>query len=458
MDDFKSIILRNAGNDYSYLYMRDAVIQRAMAEYTDLDWQAWRPAMICINGEYRGILNIRERSNEDNIYTNYDGLEDIDMVENWWRIKEGDMRNYNAFKSFWNEQGHSLEEYAQWMDWQEYINLMLMNLFQNNRDFPGNNFMMWRPKTDDGRWRFLAKDIDFGLGLNSSKAEFNTIEWLFDPDYDSYFNWANKYEHTLLFRRLMEDEDFKREFIDRAAIYMGDFMNEKGIREIWDSMYGQISAEYPYHKELNIQRWQNYTNELNKAYDWLANRANHFYNHLSSYYDLGEAIPVAINKNVNSEDLKDIEIRINHVKLSKGVFDGKFFSDRPMCITAIPTNDKRVVGWSTTIVSDDDSISTDICYGDELTLTIPSCSNIIIDAQFDTEDGIHCLKQTATRWIFENSKLTFYDLGKDTLVRIYDLAGRLVFTGQGRDSILARPIPIKGFHIVRAGNHTFKLK
>ena len=76
--DFKSIILRNAGNDFDYLYMRDAIIQRVMGQNTDLDWQAWRPVIVYFNGIYKGILNIRERSNEDNIYTNYDGLEDID--------------------------------------------------------------------------------------------------------------------------------------------------------------------------------------------------------------------------------------------------------------------------------------------------------------------------------------------------------------------------------------------
>lgn len=87
--DFKSIALRNAGNDFDYLYMRDAIIQRNMAEHADLDWQSWRPVIIYINGIYKGMLNIRDRSNEDNIYTYYNGLEDIDMFENWSELKEG---------------------------------------------------------------------------------------------------------------------------------------------------------------------------------------------------------------------------------------------------------------------------------------------------------------------------------------------------------------------------------
>ena len=85
--DFKSLALRNAGNDFDYLFMRDAVIQLNTARHCDIDYQAYRPAIVYFNGEYMGMLNIRERSNEDNIYTNYDGLEDIDMFENWWGRK-----------------------------------------------------------------------------------------------------------------------------------------------------------------------------------------------------------------------------------------------------------------------------------------------------------------------------------------------------------------------------------
>ena len=46
--EFKSIILRNAGNDYYGLYMRDAIIQRMMGKNVDLDWQAWQPAVVII--------------------------------------------------------------------------------------------------------------------------------------------------------------------------------------------------------------------------------------------------------------------------------------------------------------------------------------------------------------------------------------------------------------------------
>ena len=159
--EFKSFSLRDGGHDFSDLYFRDLIIQRTMASHVDLDWQAGHSAVLYINGEYMGMLNIRERSNEDNIYSNYDGLEDLDMVEISHEkvnnvdkfieeYKEGDSLFYNGFKEFYSQKGHTLAEYEEWMDVSEYLNVMVMNLFYGNLDFPGNNLVFWRPNDDAG--------------------------------------------------------------------------------------------------------------------------------------------------------------------------------------------------------------------------------------------------------------------------------------------------------------------
>ena len=383
LTDFKSLMLRNAGNDFHYLYMRDAIIQRTMASHVDLDWQAWSPAIIYINGQYTGILNIRERSNEDNIYTNYDGLEDIDMFENWWELKEGSWDNYNKFRKFYNEKGHTLAEYAEWMDWEEFLNLMIMNLYFNNQDFPGNNIVMWRPQAEGGKWRWVAKDTDFGLGLyndwtgnNKYGPAFNSIKWINEPNYDPERNWANQSDHTRLFRRLMDDKDFYREFIDRTCIYMGDFLNEKGIREVWDPMYDIIKYEYPYHREGINKWWPNYNEELENTRNWVAKRTKEFYEQIGYYYHLGFPVSLVINK-----EKDDIEITFNGIKLSKGTFDGKFFANRTLTISGKASEDIDFRGWKVTGGIDKK------VYENKITLEMPSKA-ITITPIIGEETGI----------------------------------------------------------------------
>ena len=392
--NFKSIMLRNAGNDVDGLYMRDAIIQRSMAQNADLDWQAWRPAAVYINGEYHCMLNIRERSNDDNIFTNYNELEDIDMIEIAQEnskmvseLKAGTEDNYDDFVKFYTEEGHSLAEYAEWMDWKEYINLMIMNLYFNNQDFPGNNIVMWRPTAEGGKWRWISKDTDFGLGLYGKEAEFKTLNWIYDPKYDRDRAWANTKEATMLFRHLMDDADFNREFIDRSLVYMGDFLSEKGIREIWDPMFELAKAELLVHRdELNPPSpWGGWwggnnensiNNEVNNARDWLKKRASFYPKHLCDYYKVGTLASMTVNKDM--ENAADGHFLFNGIKLTKGTFDGQFVIGRKITLEPSEASALNVTGWEVTA----DGSSTNY-QGAKLELDMPKCKKLAITALFD---------------------------------------------------------------------------
>ena len=380
--EFKSLVLRNAGNDFDYLYMRDAVIQRTMGQHADLDWQAWRPVIVYENGIYKGLLNIRERSNEDNIYTHYDKLEDIDMIENWNELKEGDREHYNLFKAFYQEQGHTLAEYEQWMDVTEFMNLMIMNLYFSNRDFPGNNIVAWRPRTEGGRWRFVAKDTDFGLGLYGHSADYNTIAWLYDNGYDAGANWANGANETMLFRYMMENTEICRLFLDRVSVYMGDFLNERGIRAIWDPMYEMIKQEYPYHKKA-VNGWINYDQELENARKWLAERTDNFYQQVSQFYGRGTPTPLTVNRDIETERLSDVTITMNNIKLSQPFFDGKFYQGRWVSLSA-EGGQQPVKGWKLVQKNSDGTTTEQEIDGVEYGFTMPSCQSLAIDALFET--------------------------------------------------------------------------
>ena len=390
--EFKSLILRNAGNDFDYLFMRDAIIQRTMASHVDLDWQAWRPAIVYINGKYRGMLNIRERSNEDNIYTNYNKLEDIDMVENNYELKAGDLTNFNAFTAFYNEHNHTMAEYEKWMDCSEYMNLMIMNLYYNNQDFPGNNIVMWRPRTKDGRWRWIAKDTDFGIGLYGSAADYNTIKWLYTPNYDEYRAWANKSEHTRLFRRLMEDATFSREFIDRCAVYMGDFLNERGTRDMWDSMYDMIREEYPHHRALVNPWWPNYNDELTFARNWLSQRTDAFYQQLADYYQLGTPVPMRVNTTLTNDELETSQFTINDIALSEKRFNGKFFANRQITLQGQVSDGKMITGWNIVKNNTDGSITSWVKDGASYTFNMPECKSLTVSAIISNATGINTLQ------------------------------------------------------------------
>ena len=419
--EFKSFSLRDGGNDFGDLYFRDLIIQRTMAGHVDLDWQAGHSAVLYINGEYMGMLNIRERSNEDNIYSNYNDLEDIDMVEishekvdNVDQFIEEfkgseDETFYNAFKAFYSEKGHTKAEYEQWMDVSEYLNIMIMNLFYGNIDFPGNNIVFWRPNDDDTEsglpkiWRFIVKDTDFGLGLYDRKNDFNTIDMLYHPEKHQGEAWANTEPATRLFRNMMEDPELRQMFIDKCCVYMGDFMNAKGTGEIIDIIKAEAMDEFVAHR-AKYPTWSgNSRNEINDKFEmakkWLAgytesswwgtttykSRPDNFLDFLSAQYNLGTAFPVTINKGV--ADIPE-DVTVNGIKLSEGVFDGKLFPNRQLTITATAPEGKTIAGWKVTATPASGSKKTENYDGDELVLTPASCKSMSIEAIFSIGSGI----------------------------------------------------------------------
>lgn len=465
LTNYKSIVLRNSGNDRDYTYMRDAVCQRAMAEHADIDWQAWRPAVIYINGNYWCLLNIRERANENNILTHYDGLEDIDLIENG-ELKEGTKENYDAFTAFFNEHGHTLDEYAELMDWEEYIRITTMNLYFNNLDYPGNNNVMWRPRAEGGKWRWIAKDLDYTLGLytnggagGSGGYDHQIIAQWYNPDDYSLHQGANfsiTWDATRLFRRLMEDADFAREFIDRFSIYMGDFLNEKSVRAIWDPMYTMIKDEWKRHRSVVYDNpwWPIFDDEQRYARNWLSKRTNEMYKQLGKQYDLGTPIPMTVNQDL--EDASALDVTFNGVPLTKGVFNGKFFADRSITLEGQAPEGQVISGW-TIVTRSSSGTDTRQIDGERCALLMPQCTNLAINAILSKSTGIDTLSKPSWTWQRDGDRLILSGVPVGTQVKLYDLKGILLRTVTSDGSEIILPLTAATLHVLRVGAKTVKL-
>lgn len=374
MDKFKSILLRNGGQDYTGLHMRDALIQHLMGTHCDMDWQAWQPSVVFLNGQYLGLLNLRERSNEDYIYSHYDGLEDVDIVENYSKLNEGSMDNFNEFKDFYSESGHTLAEYEERLDVHEFFNVVLTHLFFANTDFFGNNTVMWRARTEGGRWRLMAKDLDNGLAYNQP-YNFKSLDYFSNPS----SGWQTAEQYTLLFRQLMDNDSCRNLFIDQAAVYMGDFLNCRTLMPLLDSMVNVIRDEYKvfYHKvaggtpDLDGQR--------NRIKEWMLKRTPFFYTHLHDFFNLGTTSGLRINTGKDEKESRDLGLSINGVHTSRGMFDGDYFQGRTLVIAADGKQSANFLrGWNVWIYNGGEKDSLTVL-DDTLRIVMPECDSLHIE-------------------------------------------------------------------------------
>ena len=63
IESFKSIVLRNSGNDFDNTHFRDGLVS-VLSDRVGVTAQAFRPAVVYLNGEYWAIQIIREKINE----------------------------------------------------------------------------------------------------------------------------------------------------------------------------------------------------------------------------------------------------------------------------------------------------------------------------------------------------------------------------------------------------------
>lgn len=456
--DFKSFVMRNAGDDFTRLSMRDAIVQRSMGQRVDLDWQAWRPAVVFINGTYKGVLNIRERSNDDYIYTYYNGLEDVDIVENWWELKEGDKKNFNAFKAFYSQDGHTLEEYARWVDYGEFINLMIMALYFDNKDFPSNNVVMWRSREEGAVWRFITKDNDFGIAGDFTGPDYNTLAWLYDEGYDTKFNWGNKPYATLLFRQLMRDEEFAREFIDKCAVYSGDFLNIEGISEIWDRMYNEVVAEMAYHRAL-YKLGNNFEQLHSDAKDWVRRRNDYFYSYLAEFYNLGTPAALKINAMLSDAEREKVNVTVNDVPLVRHKFDGKFFEGRDVTLRGTLEDGMEVGGWLVETTLENGEKVTKEIDGSEYSFTMPACQLLSITMKKDAS-GILTHPGKRWQWRLMDKVLIVDNTEPGVSVQLYTASGMCLYSAQSGGTGLSIPVNTHagGLLLLKVGSETIKIK
>ena len=159
---------RNSGNDWTYTLLRDAIMQALVKGRMDIDYQAYRPAVLFLNGRYWGIHNMRERVSVDYITDNHGFASDeLDYLVNDSEVRAGDAEHFQSFLSFLEssdlQEAGAMEEIRDRMDLDEFLNYQIAEMFVANTDWPGNNWEFWRPRSANGRWRWILFDLDYGF-------------------------------------------------------------------------------------------------------------------------------------------------------------------------------------------------------------------------------------------------------------------------------------------------------
>ncbi|MBD5257253.1 MAG: hypothetical protein HDS52_00985 [Barnesiella sp.] len=341
----KSFVLRNGGNSFGEARINDSFVQTLFGRNcANLDWQAYRPVICYFNGKYRGLYALRQRSNEDYVEDCYDGLEDIDMLENWEEIKAGDDESFKQLRALY-ESNPTYEQMAEAIDVENFANLYIANAWATNTDFPGNNIVMWRPTADGGKWRWIMKDLDF---LASNPSNYNYFDFvLLTGAHANYQGVANSRQATKLFRVMTALDEFRNPFIDRFFVYLGDFLRPAVTAALIDEQRDELAPEYVAHlacygNPIDYNGWVSRVASLKK---WCAERSQAMPDIICDYFKLGR--PVAMNI-----DGAGSSFAVNGIGVQGEMFEGKWPAGRGVTVRS----GNEATGWKVTMKHTDGTV------------------------------------------------------------------------------------------------------
>ena len=403
VNEFNNIILRSSGQDWWRTMFRDAMVQTLLEQGMKLDYQNYRPAVLFINGDYWGIHNIREKLNEHYVYYHHGVNKDnIDLIEIAKGVSgnNGDLIAYEDMIDFLTTKNMALPENYDYIksiiDLDEYIDYQVAQIYSANGDWPGSNMKLWRERVPGSKWRWMVYDLDFTFGGNAQGLA--TTNTLAQATATNGPDWPNPPWSTLMFRKMLDNPDFKNEFIQRFAAHINTTFEPNHVLAVIDSMAQNIASEIPRHKERwpqSISFGDSWQELIDIMRTFTVDRPENVRGHFYTKFGLSGSNSLIISRNNPAWG----KVFTNTVEIKNNGSTNIFFKDIPLRVKALPMPGYRFVRWEgisnstspeISFVLDNNSTLTAVFEPAELTVTSIVINEINYNSSpvFDTEDWI----------------------------------------------------------------------
>lgn len=317
IDKYDKLVLRNAGNDFQFAFIRDELNQRLAEQAGYTDYEAVVPAVVYLNGKYYGLMWLHETYCDDLLKEKYgDGDGHFEVIEGGERYKKTDdddpetaaaanefVKLYDRFAYSDLTVGSRYDELCSVIDVENYLQNYAYNIYINNWDWPQNNYKCYRyyaaegedyasDGEQDGRWRFIFHDTDYCMGLygqDVTQPNYNNLKLIMTENDE---RWSP------LFTQLMKREDCREYFLKEITRLMNGVLSFDNIKKTLEEMNFERSSEMRvYYKHLeemkrtdrNIWSWyQDHLQRMENIRIFASKRAENMQRFLKNQFDLSD--------------------------------------------------------------------------------------------------------------------------------------------------------------------------
>jgi len=362
-NNFPSFYVRNGSNQYYGLRYKDALQVAALGRNTFTYYSAYQPIEVFLNGQYFGVYELREKINDDFLRDNYgmdiDSIDFLGMSYFYGTLHNGDrfsalrgstapyLADLERFKQLNIQSDNYLSEVDKFLDINSYTDYIIAENWVGNNDWPDNNLKVFRCKGTNFRWQWALNDLEWALMPNFwTTADFDHFSYL--------LSYGSDHSFTGFWYNMMQNATYKENFINRYADLMNTNYLYSVIGQLENEMYNEIFPEMDDHYE----RWgsgtittqtNNFTRNHETFRTELKRRSSIVRTQIQSHYNLKNQITVTLD--VEPKDAGSIQIStINPILFP---WEGVYFTDLPITVTALPNPGYKFSKWNSTTFSTD---------------------------------------------------------------------------------------------------------
>ena len=342
IEKFQSLVLRNSGNDWNFSMLRDGY-STGLFKDIDIDIQSYRPMLVYLNGEFWGLYNLREKVNEHFIASHHIvDADEIDLIE-VQTANQGTTNNYNELIEYVSQSNildpAVYDSISKWIDVDNHINYNIAQIFIDNRDWPGNNVKYWRSQSNDGKWRWILYDTDFGFGIPWMGLGYNVNTLQFAVE-ENGPEWPNPPWSTFLLRKLLENPNYQRRFINIFCdMFNTNFKPEHMINRL-DSMAANIENIIPIHQSKWPESAINWDYHIQVIRNFAQLRPHYMRQYLESFFDISNLTEARFYSTLGGK------IKINTIVPESNLWIGEYYEEVPINVEAIPDSGFIFASWA----------------------------------------------------------------------------------------------------------------
>ena len=342
----KTVLIRNGGDDND-CRVKDVVLQQIVATSgIDIDYQAYQPVAHFVNGVWKGAINMREPNNKHFVYSNYGYDEDeIDQFE--MSPDSGYCQmcgTYEAMQTLLTLSKSAADEnvysaICNLLDMDEFCNYMAIEFYSRNRDWPHNNLKAWRPRRQDGRFRFVLFDLDGFDWTSSPFTDFaNKRIHTFHRLYGEPVQYITKeIEIVSIFLNLLDNETFRKKFIDTFCLVAYSVFEPSRSAEICDNVVNRVEhTQSLYNDESPWWSANSLRGSINSS------RQTTLMDSLKSFSPMRLSSKTTRTARLQA-NVPEARLSFNGMPIPTGRFDGQYYA--PLTVKAEAPSGYVFTGW-----------------------------------------------------------------------------------------------------------------